>query len=59
MGGGGESSSPGKAAAAFAAVRPPLTPAPPPFNPFPCQVIGNKWDTYLELLQAEYSERCV
>lgn len=21
------------------------------------QVIGNKWDTYLELLQAEYSER--
>lgn len=23
----------------------------------PLQVIGNKWDTYLELLQAEYSER--
>jgi hypothetical protein len=22
----------------------------------PYQVIGNKWDTYLELLQADYSE---
>lgn len=22
----------------------------------PPQVIGNKWDTYLELLQADYSE---
>jgi hypothetical protein len=24
--------------------------------PAPPQVIGNKWDTYLELLQADYSE---
>ena len=40
-------------AAAAAARRPRLTrPARPP----PPQVIGNKWDTYLELLQAEYSE---
>jgi hypothetical protein len=23
------------------------------------QVIGNKWDTYLDLLQAEYEEGCV
>lgn len=23
------------------------------------QVIGNKWDQYLDLLQAEYSEGCV
>lgn len=25
----------------------------------PTQVIGNKWDQYLELLQAEYSEQYV
>lgn len=25
--------------------------------PFRAQVIGNKWDTYLDLLQADYSER--
>jgi DNA-directed RNA polymerase subunit N (RpoN/RPB10) len=24
----------------------------------PTQVIGNKWDTYLDLLQADYSEWC-
>jgi hypothetical protein len=24
----------------------------------PPQVIGNKWDTYLDLLQADYSEWC-
>ena len=24
----------------------------------PRQVIGNKWDTYLDLLQADYSEWC-
>jgi len=29
-------------------------PDPPPFA---FQVIGNKWDTYLDLLQADYSER--
>lgn len=23
------------------------------------QVIGNKWDTYLDLLQADYTEGCV
>ena len=28
-----------------------------PDPPFRAQVIGNKWDTYLDLLQADYSER--
>ena len=33
---------------------PPTDPIPPPRL---TQVIGNKWDTYLDLLQADYSER--
>ena len=47
---GRRAAAPPPAAAAAAARRPCLTRPPPP------QVIGNKWDTYLELLQAEYSE---
>lgn len=35
-------------------------PARPPFSACRCftcgKVIGNKWETYLDLLQAEYSE---
>ncbi len=31
-----------------------------PVRCFTCgKVIGNKWETYLDLLQAEYSEGCV
>lgn len=31
-----------------------------PVRCFTCgKVIGNKWDTYLDLLQADYSEGCV
>lgn len=45
-----------------AAASPRAQPSPPAFGQThslsPPQVIGNKWDTYLELLQAEYSERC-
>ena len=29
---------------------------PPTRAPGPPQVIGNKWDTYLDLLQADYTE---
>lgn len=38
---------------------PPPLPAFLPYLPIPIihQVIGNKWDTYLDLLQADYSER--
>jgi len=45
--------------------RPSLLPARLPCDSNPCalpflyQVIGNKWDTYLDLLQAEYTEGCV
>ena len=29
-----------------------------PADSCPSQIIGNKWDTYLDLLQAEYTEGC-
>jgi len=42
----------GKARAAVGA------PSAPPSPRSRAQVIGNKWDTYMDLLQADYSEGC-
>ena len=43
---------------ALSAAAPRVASAPSDALRCPRQVIGNKWDTYLDLLQADYSEWC-